>query len=166
MNEQFDDARREELQLLSEIDRQGNVSLSHSRIGDKPFGNEKREHVASWFRHDWHHRQNDTYFILPGESDLERTFNAARIRLLSRALGEQQVNLKLTHRGRVRLSELKQALRAGREREPFGILWDVRHWEQDLPCSPLVQVGTDSGRSFDSFKVLSCLGARGTEFFV
>jgi len=32
----------------------------------------------------------------------------------------------------VRLSELKQALRSGREREPFGILWDVRHWEQDL----------------------------------
>lgn len=29
-------------------------------------------------------------------------------------------------------SKLKQALRLGREREPFGILWDVRHWKQDL----------------------------------
>jgi hypothetical protein len=32
----------------------------------------------------------------------------------------------------VRCSELKQALRSGREREEFGILCDARHWEQDL----------------------------------
>jgi diguanylate cyclase (GGDEF)-like protein len=30
------------------------------------------------------------------------------------------------------MSELTQALRSGREREPLGILWDARHWEQDL----------------------------------
>src|SRR5205823_5000317 len=35
------------------------------------------------------------------------------------------------------LSELKQALRAGREREPFGILWDVRHWERDVQIAIL-----------------------------
>jgi diguanylate cyclase (GGDEF)-like protein len=139
MNEQFGDARREELQLLSEIDRQGNVSLSP--IMTEPRRDMLAFLVAEGFVADpavtWHHRQSDTYFILPGESDLERTFNDARIRLLSRALGEQQVSLKLTHRGRVRLSELKQALRAGREREPFGILWDVRHWEQDLQIAIL-----------------------------
>jgi hypothetical protein len=39
---------------------------------------------------------------------------------------------RLTHLGRVRASELKQALRSGREREALGILWDERHWEQEL----------------------------------
>src|SRR5205807_2245049 len=27
--------------------------------------------------------------------------------------------------------------RSGREREPFGILWDARHWEQDLQIAIL-----------------------------
>jgi diguanylate cyclase (GGDEF)-like protein len=49
----------------------------------------------------------------------------------------EAVSLTLTHRGRVRLSELKQALRSGREREPLGILWDVRHWETDLEIALL-----------------------------
>ena len=40
--------------------------------------------------------------------------------------------LFMTHRRRVRLSELVQALRSGREREPFGILWDGRHATVDL----------------------------------
>ncbi len=45
--------------------------------------------------------------------------------------------LHLTHLGRVRLSELKQALRSGRQREPFGILWDGRHFDQDLQIAVL-----------------------------
>jgi diguanylate cyclase (GGDEF)-like protein len=45
--------------------------------------------------------------------------------------------LRISHPGRVRISELKQVLRTGREREPFGILWDVRHWEQDLQVAIL-----------------------------
>jgi len=40
--------------------------------------------------------------------------------------------LRLTHAGRVRISELKQALRTGRIREQYGILWDGRHLETDL----------------------------------
>jgi diguanylate cyclase (GGDEF)-like protein len=43
----------------------------------------------------------------------------------------------LTHEGRLRLSELRQGLRSGREREPFGVLWDTRHWEQDVQIAVL-----------------------------
>jgi diguanylate cyclase (GGDEF)-like protein len=51
--------------------------------------------------------------------------------------------LRLTHFGRIRLSELKQALRTGRERESFGILWDVRHWERDVQIA-ILEAGEDS----------------------
>src|SRR5262249_20941464 len=61
----------------------------------------------------------------------------ARLRLLSQVRSSREVRLQLSHRGRLRLSELKQALRSGREREPFGILWDVRHWELDLQIAIL-----------------------------
>ncbi len=73
-----------------------------------------------------------------GESPLERAIVSARIRAIF-DLYEMRppAGLRLTHRGRVRLSELKQALRAGRDREPFGILWDVRHWELDLQIALL-----------------------------
>ena len=76
---------------------------------------------------EWETDEEDKYFY-----NVEHNLNSTRLRLLSRVLGSHQTALKLTHKGRVRLSELKQALRSGRERDPFGILWDVRHWEQDL----------------------------------
>jgi len=134
MNEQFGDARLEELQLLSELDRQGKVTLS-------PIMVEPRRDMLAFFVAEglvidpaftWGHLEDRTYHILPGESELERRLNHYRIKLLSRVLGQQQVDFKLAHKGRVRLSELKQALRAGWDREPFGILWDARHWELEV----------------------------------
>lgn len=44
----------------------------------------------------------------------------------------QKIKLRINHKGRVRLAELKQALRTDREREPFGLLWAARYWERDL----------------------------------
>ncbi|MAG94063.1 MAG: hypothetical protein CMJ48_09970 [Planctomycetaceae bacterium] len=83
------------------------------------------------------HNDSMTIGGLPDESLIERRLNRARTALLSRVTGQHAVELKLTHFGRIRLSELKQALRSGREREPFGILWDTRHWEQDLQVATL-----------------------------
>src|SRR5262249_34087362 len=85
----------------------------------------------------WRHVEGREYHGLPGESPLERAINDARIRLMSKVLGKHQVDLKLTHKGRVRLSELKQALPGGREREPVGILWDARHWDLDAQIAVL-----------------------------
>jgi len=74
-----------------------------------------------------------TRFGAPGDTPLVRETAHAKVRALCSLYESRPPDgLRLTHWGRVRLSELKQALRSGREREPFGILWDVRHWEQDL----------------------------------
>lgn len=40
--------------------------------------------------------------------------------------------LRISHKGRIRLAELEQAIKTGREREPFGILLSARYWERDL----------------------------------
>jgi len=138
MADQFGDARLEELKLLSEIDRR-------RVIPSKPENRPRRDLVAflidSRFVNDlqieWDHKKLGGAGGLAGETTLERQLHAARIDSLSKLLGGKEIHLALTHRGRVRLSELKQALRAGREREPFGILWDVRHWEQDLQIAIL-----------------------------
>jgi diguanylate cyclase (GGDEF)-like protein len=44
----------------------------------------------------------------------------------------QPVRLRINHKGRIRLAELQQAIKTGREREPFGILLNARYWERDL----------------------------------
>jgi len=137
MNEQFGDARLEELKLLSEIDRHGELEIT-------PIAGPQRELVAFLVQE---RLVNDlapapgTISLrglgLPGESQLERQLHATHIEILHRVLEGSTTKLRLSHRGRLRLSELKQALRAGREREPFGILWDVRHWERDVQIAIL-----------------------------
>jgi hypothetical protein len=137
--ETFGDARFEELQFLSEIERKRFITF------DAPPTKPVRDMITFLILEGlvtepamhWRHNEDHSFTGLPGESELERMVNATRLRLLSRHLGEQPVRLELTHKGRVRLSELKQGLRSGREREPFGILWDARHWEQDLQIAIL-----------------------------
>ncbi len=48
-------------------------------------------------------------------------------------LEKGSVSLRITHRGRLRLFRLRaEILNRDRVREPFEILWDMRHWESDL----------------------------------
>lgn len=56
---------------------------------------------------------------------------------IARALANQEVRLRISHKGRVRRSELEQALRTGRDREPFGILWAERHRDQAVAMAVL-----------------------------
>src|SRR5207244_5458270 len=55
-----------------------------------------------------------------------------RIDPLARVMGGQQVTLRISHKGRVRLAELEQGLKTGRDREPFNILFGKRHIIPDL----------------------------------
>src|SRR5258708_1831787 len=69
------------------------------------------------------------------ETNRVRMTNAVegdRLDALTRAMGGQQVTLRMTHKGRIRLSELQQALQTGRDREPFNIMLSKRHCERDL----------------------------------
>jgi len=145
MKDSFGDARFEELQFLSEIGRRGFVTF------ETPVAKPVRDMITFLILEGfvtqpamrWTHNEDRSFLGLPGESELERAINATRLRLLSLHLGEQPISVELTHKGRVRLSELKEALRSGREREPFGILWDARHWEQDLHIASLDATGED-----------------------
>jgi diguanylate cyclase (GGDEF)-like protein len=141
MAEPFGDARIEELMLLSEIDREGPI-VRRPETGpwrdlvafliDARFVNDL---LLEW---DQHRHEIMTGQTAPaGQTYLEVQNHKLRMESLSKLLAGEEIHLKLTHRGRVRLSELKQALRTGREREPFGILWDVRHWEQDVQIAIL-----------------------------
>ena len=69
---------------------------------------------------------------IAGETGLERAMVIAKVQALGRLFESGTSTLFMTHRGRVRLSELKQALRSRSEHEPFGILWDGRHATVDL----------------------------------
>jgi hypothetical protein len=120
MGEQFGDARLEELRLLSEIDRKGSVTATPMKgpqrgmiafLIDERFVND--------LQLDWEHNDSAAFLGLPNESLMERKLNDARLMSLSRV---EEVRLELTHRGRIRLWELKQALRSSRTREPYGIL--------------------------------------------
>jgi diguanylate cyclase (GGDEF)-like protein len=74
----------------------------------------------------------------PEDVPLVRAMASARLRAVY-DLYEMRppAGLRLTHSGRLRVSELKQALRAGRIREQYGILWDGRHLETDLQIALL-----------------------------
>ncbi|SRR6266851_2074430 len=51
---------------------------------------------------------------------------------LDLVLTAQQLELRINHKGRVRLSELEQALQAGRDRDPTGLMLSKRHLDRDL----------------------------------
>lgn len=148
--EPFGDARVEELKLLSWTAQHG--ELSFASVPSGPWHDLLVSLVSNelltvfsfkWAKRTYSSEGNpDPDLVgssgIPGESPLERARVCARVRAVN-DLHEMRPpeGLRLTHLGRVRVSELKQALRAGREREPFGILWDERHWKQDLQIAIL-----------------------------
>jgi diguanylate cyclase (GGDEF)-like protein len=144
MTEHFGDARLEELKLLSEIERRGELPVT-------PVKGPLRDLVAYLVKAryvndlhvDWAATQAKQFSGLPNESDMERALNGAHLESLSRALSGSQFVLKLTHQGRLRMAELRDALRSGHIREQYGILWDGRHLERDLQVA-LVDVRADA----------------------
>lgn len=138
MADDFGDARLEELKLLAELDRSTGVTFTpkEGRERDMVFFL-VYERFATAFNLRWRDTGGRLSSGLPGESPLERQLHECWVKSLSDVLTGQSVHLELTHKGRVRLSELKQALRTGKIREPFGILWDRRHLEADLQVAIL-----------------------------
>ena len=128
------DARINEPEMLARIERQGVL------VSVYPFKGAERDLVAflasRGYVNDlnipWVHGAPITGGGLPGQSELERRLQQWRIDTLSQVLGGQSVSLQITHAGRVRMAELNEAFRSARIREPFGILWDGRHFESDL----------------------------------
>ena len=116
----FGDARLEEFKLLSELARVPSFNEPPSR--ERTY---RRDLVAYLIDSRY---VNDLVkdALTSGESDMART------RILYELFSGQEVRLTITHRGRVRLSELSQQLKIGRIREPMGVLIDGRHIDNDL----------------------------------
>lgn len=137
MTYRFGDARIEELKLLAELDHEGGMTITPEEgpVRDM-IAFLVTERFVTAFNLPW--TDNGVRFSgLPGESPLERHLHECWVKGLSDVLAGKSVHLELTHRGRVRLSELKQAMRSGRIREQYGILWDARHFENDLQMAIL-----------------------------
>lgn len=72
-----------------------------------------------------------------GRVILDKRYEDEFWRDIALALSGQHSILRISHKGRMRRSELEQALRSGRDREPFGILWDSRHLRQAVAIAVL-----------------------------
>ena len=120
------DARLRELQLLAKLDREDVV---HQTVGVE---DPDRLMILHLIRERY---VNDLAALThtSGEiPDLEDALRDRRRRDLDLLLRVEPVALRINHKGRLRLSELLQALQTGRDREPFGILLGQRHVAPDL----------------------------------
>ena len=84
MSDTFGDARLEELTLLSEIERKPYTTLSPTKppaFWDMVYFLAAGEYVTH-FTVDWEHYDENTFYHLPGESQIERTLNHGRLSLL------------------------------------------------------------------------------------
>jgi len=157
MSDSFGDARLEELKFLSEIEHAGSYAVESTAEGqwrdmlvhivDERFVNDQ---VSIWPGKG----SQGSSVGPPGQSELERRRHFAYLETLTKILEGRKVSLQLSHKGRLRISELKQALTAGKSREPFGILWERRHFETDLQIA-ILDAGANSPLS------LVCLDMNG-----
>ncbi len=132
------DARLRELQFLAKL----------ARAGEGPeelfFGNDLRSMVVYLVQHGYVNGIEVASWSK--DSSWERIDVAADNRRqldMHRVLTGQSIRLRITHAGRIRLSELEQALQTGRDRDPFGILLGQRHIVTDLAIT-ITSVGEDS----------------------
>jgi diguanylate cyclase (GGDEF)-like protein len=141
MTEEFGDARLRELAFLSKLDRDGGMFLS------QPPGR-MREMIASLiqseFVNDVSVSTGQANLLQPGLWAFKGRIELDKLRSLNQVLAGQEVHIQIGHRGRVRLSELRQELQRNRIREGFGIIWDKRHFDTDLRIALLQASNTRS----------------------
>lgn len=125
------DARLRELQFLSRLDLEGSIQVKEGYDGSP-----ERQMIISLL-YQGYINDIDTEFRYSKDciGGLERAVKDScleDIYHLRRPSSSSVVNLYIGHRGRVRLSELKQQLKSGRDRDETGLLWDKRHLLTDL----------------------------------
>jgi len=131
------DARLRELQFLAQLDREDRLDLKPMPEGSARTMIVELIH-AGYINNigniSWNYQYEIQYMHVSRAENNDLLMGAERERWnsINRVLGGQQVTLRISHAGRVRLSELEQALQTGRDREPFGILLGQRHVHTDL----------------------------------
>src|SRR4051812_16392197 len=128
MRDNFGDARVEELLLLAELDRIAGRMADNEILHPGP----RRQMIATLIQEGFVNDFPTSWDHNVGAIGLETKIHLERLSALNNVLGGQPTSVRISHRGRVRLSELKQALQANRIRDSFGILLDQRHIDTDL----------------------------------
>ncbi len=127
------DARIRELRLLAKIDATGALDLPQTHdleLRDKSMivelidGGLLNGPSTRTIQYSDSHSVNRS--SVSGITEFERSDAMARV------MGGQQVTLRISHKGRVRLAELEQALKTGRDRDPTDTVISKRHLEKDL----------------------------------
>jgi diguanylate cyclase (GGDEF)-like protein len=120
------DARLRELQFLARLDREDVVHLTVA-VEDPD-----RLMILHLLRERYINHLAALSHTSGEVADLEEAFEDRLRHDLDLLLRVEPVAFRINHRGRLRISELQQALQTGRDREPFGIMFSKRHLDRDL----------------------------------
>lgn len=127
----FRDPRLEEFEYLAELERDWS-----GRNETHPKDSPRRRLIADLILSgcvngpDYLSRVHSVSLGNPRE--LQQSLDGNRVLDIALLLKGQEIAVKISHRGRVRKSEIEQQLRSGRDREPFGVLISKRHFQVDL----------------------------------
>lgn len=128
------DARLREMQFLAQLDLEG------PRAYQEPYTGTPEQQMILSLLHDG--------YLNEGLDELRAIDKANRHILLERhqwvrgqhigaLIAGEKLRLEISHKGRVRLSELEQQLRTGRDRDETGLLLAKRHLTTDLAIALL-----------------------------
>lgn len=126
------DARLLEMQFLAKLDRDGKTDFS------APYdASPHRQMIASLLYDGYVNDGFDNFMELQRWQSMLAGLDAARGNSIKALLGGRGLTLKISHKGRVRLSELEQQLQTGRDRDDTGLLWAKRHLATGLAIDVL-----------------------------
>src|SRR5215510_2946294 len=127
MTDEFKDARVAELMLLARLERTNSEPFRYDHTTMHPA---RKQMVLTMIEQGL--LNDESTFSSPYRSDFDRNLQTSRTleendlqirrryqfwELLNQAYGDQRLDLRIGHKGRVRLSELRQALKTGRDRD-------------------------------------------------
>jgi diguanylate cyclase (GGDEF)-like protein len=136
------DARLMEMQFLARLEREGKIETG------EPFdGSPERQMLVSLVEQGYVNgldtRSNNSgapMSLMLAARDGQAT---DLWRLAHKNPDTANVELRMSHRGRVRLSELEQQLKTGRDRDETGLLWAKRHVLTDIAIA-ILAAGKDA----------------------
>jgi diguanylate cyclase (GGDEF)-like protein len=130
MTQTFGDAREEELRFLLEVER-----VHPAGVLLRPeMENMARREMIAWLL-------AEHLFFGPGDqvgsshahaNPFDKSRDVAFTAMKMLANGQAVDNVRLSHKGRLRISELRESLRSGRIRDATGIVFDGRHADRAL----------------------------------
>jgi diguanylate cyclase (GGDEF)-like protein len=135
------DARLREMQFLARLEREGVIRVETPDRSGPERGSPERQMIVTLLRDE---HVNGTDCIPAIDEDLLRRLptstaymNVTFPQVRSLLLCDASVDVRISHKGRVRLSELEQQLKTGRDRDPTGLCMAKRHLMTDLAIAIL-----------------------------